>query len=203
MRKIFILFGAFSVISVSFGQSKYRTELYRGNQSFENQDFEKASMHYLNAIAEDKKDAKAHYNLGNNLYKNNKYADAIASYQNALKYAKNEQEKTDILYNLGNAQLKNNQPKMAAESYQQALKLSPKNERIVYNLRMAKKQIKGNPSPQKNENNAPQPNENEQKTRSEQEENLLKYLEHREAQAAQRATQNRGYAQPQSNQKDW
>ena len=136
MRSLLFVF-VFILMEIVPAQSSGKVSIYKGNQSFKKQNFDDASYQYLKAIEKNQKDYKAHYNLGNTLYKKNQYADAIASYQNALKNTKNLDEKKSALYNLGNAQFKNNQKKQAVDSYKQALKIDPNNQEILKNLRIA------------------------------------------------------------------
>lgn len=153
MKKNFTFVFIFSALLWIFGQGNSKISIHKGNQSFENQDFDEASLYYLQSIEHNEKDFKAHYNLGNTLYKKKNYADAIAEYEKALKYAENNQEKQITLYNLGNAYLQNNNLQKAIEYYKQALKISPNNELVLNNLRIALKKQNENQPQQKNQDN--------------------------------------------------
>lgn len=207
MAKSFVFVLIFCFGGLFFGQRNNNISIYKGNQSFENKDFDSALRHYLKSIEKDDRDFKAHYNLGNAFYRKKMYADAIAQYQKALKNAQNKEEQKSALYNLGNAQYQNKEQKSAINSYQKALKLDPNNANIIKNLRIAKRQKKQPQSQnkkqenqQKNKNKKPQP---EGKERSKEEENLLKEIEEREQHTARRTLSNRGYALPNNNKKDW
>ena len=240
-RVLLILYSLVFVMQVS-AQVSSDVHTYRGNQSFEKGDFDDASYHYLKTLQGKSEDFRAQYNLGNTLYKKNKYSDAVSTYQKALKNAKTKEQKTATLYNLGNAYFKNKQQKEAVDSYKQALKLDPNNQTILKNLQIAlqKKDSKQQQQEQDQQQSQQQRNNEQNKGGKEnpmdmyapendkfrkerqdhqqQEDNsnkeepnqpkelekeLLQYIEERERHTAKRALGKQGYAQPQSNRKDW
>lgn len=212
MIKTLITFWAIMMNIVVLGQDNNRISVYQGNKDFKNQNFDEASTHYLRAIEKDKKDFKAHYNLGNTLYKKKMYNDAIATYKKALENAKNSEEKSSVLYNIGNAQFQNKNVEDAIKSYKEALKIIPDNEEILRNLRIAKKQHEqqNKQEPQKDKSDSPteekkqnNPQNEPKKERNEQEEALIKRIEEKEKQTARRVMQNNGYTSSPSNAKDW
>lgn len=88
---------------------------------------------------------KAEYNLGNTIYKNKKYSEAIANYKNASQTAKTNTEKHKAFHNLGNAYMQDKNYKSAVESYKKALKANSNDEQTRYNLALAKKMLEKNP----------------------------------------------------------
>lgn len=95
---------------------------------------------------------KAEYNLGNTIYKNKKYSEAITNYKNASQLAKTNAEKHKAFHNLGNAYMKDKNYKSAVESYKKALKANSKDEKTRYNLALAKKMLEKNPPKPKPKN---------------------------------------------------
>jgi Ca-activated chloride channel family protein len=95
---------------------------------------------------------KAEYNLGNTIYKNKKYSEAITNYKNASELAKTDIEKHKAFHNLGNAYMQDKNYKSAVESYKKALKANSKDEKTRYNLALAKKMLEKNPPKQKPKN---------------------------------------------------
>ena len=241
-RVLLVLYSLVFVMQVS-AQVSSDVHTHRGNQSFEKGDFDDASYHYLKTLQGKSEDFRAQYNLGNTLYKKNKYSDAVSTYQKALKNAKTKEQKTATLYNLGNAYFKNKQQKEAVDSYKQALKLDPNNQTILKNLQIAlqkkdskqqqqeqdqqqsqqqqqnneqNKGEKGNPmdmyAPENDKFRKEQQDSKQQEDNSNKEEpnqpkelekELLRYIEERERNTAKRALGKQGYAQLQSNRKDW
>ncbi|MBC5834802.1 VWA domain-containing protein [Flavobacterium sp. F372] len=95
---------------------------------------------------------KAEYNLGNTIYKNKKYSEAITNYKNASELAKTDIEKHKAFHNLGNAYMQDKNYKSAVESYKKALKANSKDEQTRYNLALAKKLLEKNPPKPKPKN---------------------------------------------------
>lgn len=87
----------------------------------------------------------AEYNLGNTIYKNKKYSEAITNFKNASQMAKTNTEKHKAFHNLGNAYMQDKNYKSAVESYKNALKADSKDEKTRYNLALAKKMLEKNP----------------------------------------------------------
>jgi Ca-activated chloride channel family protein len=98
------------------------------------------------------KKIKAEYNLGNTIYKNKKYSEAITNYKNASELAKTDIEKHKAFHNLGNAYMQDKNYKLAVESYKNALKANYKDEQTRYNLALAKKMLEKNPPKPKPKN---------------------------------------------------
>ena len=95
---------------------------------------------------------KAEYNLGNTIYKNKKYSEAITNYKNASQLAKTNPEKHKAFHNLGNAYMQDKNYKSAVDSYKKALKANSKDEKTRYNLALAKKMLEKNPPKPKPKN---------------------------------------------------
>lgn len=88
---------------------------------------------------------QASYNLGNTIYKNKKYGEAISNYKIAAQAAKNNAQKHKAFHNLGNAYMQDKNYKLAVASYKNALKADSKDEKTRYNLALAKKLLKKYP----------------------------------------------------------
>ncbi|RNA61874.1 tetratricopeptide repeat protein [Chryseobacterium nematophagum] len=148
--------------SFLFGQKNYRTLIYEGNQKFNGKDYDGASSKYMEAIESNAKDFNAHYNLGNALYKNKKYAEAKAEFEKAQKLSQNLPDKAAALHNLGNAYMQMNQPEKAADYYKQSLKQSPGNESTRKNYEIAKLKEKENQQKRDQQKNSGKGNNKDQ-----------------------------------------
>jgi len=118
-------------------QENYNTLVYKGNQDFDQKNYEGASSKYLEAVQLNQKDFAAHYNLGNSLYKRKLFAEAKAEYEKAVQNSTTIPDKAAALYNLGNVEMESNNSKKAAEHYKAALKQDPYNEKIRKNYEIA------------------------------------------------------------------
>jgi len=135
---------AFAFSNTLFGQERYRTLVYEGNQKFNGKDYDGASSKYMEAIKSNDKDFTAHYNLGNALYKNKKYEEAKAEFEKAQQLSQTLPDKAASLHNLGNTYMQMNQPEKAADYYKQSLKQDPYNESTRKNYEIAKLKEKEN-----------------------------------------------------------
>ena len=118
-------------------QENYNTLVYKGNQQFDQKNYESSSSKYLEAVQLNDKDFLAHYNLGNSLYKRKMYDEAKAEYEKADKLATTLVDKSAALYNQGNSYMEKEDSKKAAELYKKALKQEPYNETIRKNYEIA------------------------------------------------------------------
>jgi tetratricopeptide (TPR) repeat protein len=74
------------------------------------------------------------FNRGNDLYREGKYTEAVASYERAIAMGATDPA---LYYNLGNAYFKDGRIGKAILYYERALRLSPRDEEIRLNLRFA------------------------------------------------------------------
>ena len=145
----------FSLIIVLLGagllsaQKSYDALVFEGNQSFDKKKYDDATAKYADAIQKNPKDFTAHYNLGNSLYKSEKYKEAQAEFEKANQLARSIPDKSAALHNLGNAHMKMKEPEKAAEFYKQSLKNDPYNEATRKNYEIAKLEEKQKEEQQK------------------------------------------------------
>ena len=138
MNKIYFLTTLLINVVLVFGQENYNNLVYEGNRDFDKKKYSSASSKFMEAAKVKDKDFTSHYNLGNALYKDKKYQEAMAEYQKAESYAKNQNDKNAVAYNMGNAYMKSGNSEKAAEFYKKALKQDPYNEKIRKNYQIAK-----------------------------------------------------------------
>ena len=94
MRLITIIILNFFTI-LTFAQSAHEL-LREGDKSFESLDYTEAEERYRKAI-EKKASVNGEYNLGNSIYKQERFEEAIKHYANAAQLAKNNDAKADAL----------------------------------------------------------------------------------------------------------
>ena len=111
--------------------------LVEGDKSYINEEYLTAEENYRKA-QEKKSTTKSNFNLGNAVYQQDRYEEAVQHYENTFNIAENDIEKANALYNLGNAQLKSGQIEPAIESYKRANAHNPDDSDILKNLYMAK-----------------------------------------------------------------
>ncbi len=132
-----------SIIAINFfysqcllAQSAHKL-LVEGDKSYINEEYLTAEESYRKA-QEKKSTTKSNFNLGNSVYQQDRYVEAVQHYKNTYNIAENDIEKVNALYNLGNAQIKLGQIEPAIESYKRANAYNPDDSDILKNLYMAK-----------------------------------------------------------------
>ena len=186
----------------------FRAQYNLGNTLYKKNQYSDAVSTYQKALKNAKtKEQKTAtlYNLGNAYYKNKQQKEAVDSYKQALKLDPNNQT---ILKNLQIALQKKDSKQQQQEQDQQQSQQQQNNEQnkgekenpmdmyAPENDKLKKEQQEG----QQQEENS---NKEEPNQPKELEKELLRYIEERERHTAKRALRKQGYAQPQSNRKDW
>ena len=186
----------------------FRAQYNLGNTLYKKNQYSDAVSTYQKALKNAKtKEQKTAtlYNLGNAYFKNKQQKEAVDSYKQALKLDPNNQT---ILKNLQIALQKKDSKQQQQEQDQQQSQQQQNNEQnkgekenpmdmyAPENDKLKKEQQEG----QQQEENS---NKEEPNQPKELEKELLRYIEERERHTAKRALRKQGYAQPQSNRKDW
>ena len=114
--------------------------LRKGDKKYSNEDYLQAEEEYRKALVKDRK-YQSRYNLGNSIYKQGRFEEAVKQYEDALESSKNDGVKSLIYHNLGNAYYNNEKYEESVEAYKNALRLNPNDIETKYNLAMAQRQL--------------------------------------------------------------
>ena len=130
--------------------------------------YQQAEINYRKAMETTSNYDKANYNLGNSLYRQERYEDAGKAFE---KVANNQSSSKDLreraYHNLGNSLLKQEKYKESIDAYKNALKLNPKDMDSKYNLEYArKKMIQQMQQQQQNQQNQDQNQDQQQQQQS-------------------------------------
>lgn len=179
-RSLLILLLLLSLPFMGLSQSKASLLLREGNKAMEQKEYTRAERAFRNAFAQDSTISAVRYGLGNALYEQGKYKEALQVY-GALDTKKitKQEEAAQLFHNIGDAQLKTQQFAQAAESFKQSLRFNPTDDETRYNLALALKQIpKDNQQNQQNQQQQePNPKSNEPKEQEKKQENSDKQPE--------------------------
>jgi len=153
IRRILIIFCVLiSIFSCKKDTVKDKVELLnKGNEFYEEKDFEKAEEYYKKSLEANSQYYKANLNTGHSLYQQAfslmqkeiidsakaKCSNAELYYNNSVTLAKNKNEKAESLYHLGNSQLLGQKLEESIESYKKSLRLVPENMDAKHNLSLA------------------------------------------------------------------
>ncbi len=133
-----------------------RRELRRGNSLYDKGEYNAATERYESAAKLAPEQFEAHYNLGNALYKAERYDAAEKSMQRAAADTlRTAEERAEAFYNLGNAQFRQQKYKEALASYRNSLRLNPSDMEAKYNYAYTKRLLEQ----QQNDQNQQQQNQ--------------------------------------------
>ncbi|HEX8514909.1 MAG TPA: tetratricopeptide repeat protein [Bacteroidia bacterium] len=116
--------------------------IFEGNKEYKNKKFEAAEKNYKAGISKNKNSYKGAFNLGDALYKQEKYEEAAEQFQALTHKATSKDTLAKAYHNLGNSFLKSKKYKESVEAYKNALKNNPKDEDTRYNLACAQQYLK-------------------------------------------------------------
>ena len=137
-RKIFSILVVYLLTfsSASFAQ-KESNDVRKGNSDYRKQHFTEAEVGYRSEIETNKDSYEAHYNLGDALFKQDKYADAQTEFETAAKMLDKKSDKEQYaksMHNIGNCSFAQQQYDKAVAAYQESLRANPKDNDTRYNL---------------------------------------------------------------------
>ncbi len=105
MQKLLIVVLFFMLISVSAAQdSRIEDLLSRGNNAYQNENFDEALKYYNEIAHEGYSGSKLYYNIGNCYFKMNKIGLAVLNYERALKISPNDED-TKFNLSVANARI--------------------------------------------------------------------------------------------------
>lgn len=140
-----------------------RKEIAEGNSEYEAGRFHNAESAYKKSVEKDPQQFTGNYNLGNALYRQNKFEEASQQYLNASANNNVNELQSKAMYNMGNAMLKNEKYKESIEAYKKALRLNPKDEDARYNLAYAQKKLQQQQQDQNKDNKENKDKKDQQK----------------------------------------
>jgi tetratricopeptide (TPR) repeat protein len=143
----------------SFSQS-LRGVVNEGVENYNDNKYSDAEVNFKKGVEKSPENFEAKFNLGDALFKQERYDDAITSFQSSMQMAKNDEEKAKVHYNIGNSLLKSQKIKESIEEYKQSLKLNPDDQEAKYNLSYALEMLKNQNEKEKQQNKDQDQNKN-------------------------------------------
>ena len=135
--------------SLLFAQQE-ATDLRRGNKQYNDSNYTEAEVNYRRGLSKNDQSFEGHFNLGDALFKQEKFPEALEQYTQAEKLLKAndklskeqlDERLADTYHNMGNALYAQQQYDKAVTAYQQSLRLDPKDNDTRYNLVKAMQQL--------------------------------------------------------------
>lgn len=141
-KSLYIILFLFTASGAQAQQLPERSLVRKGNRQYNKGNYEQSAGHYEQALQAAPGQFEAIYNLGNALYKAERFDRAEQTMQQAAADSlRADTERAEAFYNLGNAQFKQQKYKEALESYKQSLRLNPSDQEAKYNYAYTKRLI--------------------------------------------------------------
>ena len=104
--------------------------------------FVDAEVKYKKALKENPNYETAGYNLGNAVYEQKRFEEALPQYELVAKSTGDNETREKSFHNIGNVMMKQKQYDKAIAAYKNSMLLNPKDEETRYNLALAQKLLK-------------------------------------------------------------
>jgi len=108
-----------------------------GVDLYKEQKFADAEVNFKKGVEKNPESFEAKFNLGDAYYKQQRYDEAMKSFQSAFVNARSDKERAKLHHNVGNSLLKSQKIKESIGAYKEALKLNPNDQETKYNLSYA------------------------------------------------------------------
>lgn len=147
------------------------TDVRRGNKQYNDSNYTEAEVNYRRGLSKNDQSFEGHFNLGDALFKQEKYPEALEQYTQAEKLLKaNDQlskgqldsRLAETYHNIGNSLYAQQQYDKAVAAYQQSLRHNPKDNDTRYNLVKAMQQLQQQQNQQQNQNQEQQQEQQQQ-----------------------------------------
>ena len=144
-KSLYIILFLFTASGAQAQQLPERSLVRKGNRQYNKGNYEQAISRYEQALQAVAGQFEATYDLGNALYKAERFDRAEQTMQQAAADSlRTDTERAEAFYNLGNAQFKQQKYKEALESYKQSLRLNPSDMEAKYNYAYTKRLLDEN-----------------------------------------------------------
>jgi tetratricopeptide (TPR) repeat protein len=197
MNTRWMMIFCFILLSATAAGQSVRSLVNGGNDLYKEQKFNEAEVNYRKSLEKEPGLVQGHFNLGNALHKQGKYADAVREYETALNAARQTDTRAYGHYNIGNSYLQEQKFQEAINSYVQALKLNPHDQEAKYNLSYALERMKQEQNQQKKQDkqdkkdNKQQQQQQQQQQQKDQQKDQQKKQDQRQSNAQQQTSMSK------------
>lgn len=156
-----------------------------GVDLYKEKKFSDAEVNFKKGAEKSPESFEAKFNLGDAYYKQQRYDEAIKSFQSALANAKTDEQRAKIFHNVGNSFLKAQKVKESIGAYKEALKLNPNDQETKYNLSYALNMLNNQNQDQQNQQNDQNKDQNKDQKQNQQNQNQQKQQQQNQQQQSQ------------------
>ena len=179
--------------SLSLFAQREAGDVRRGNRDYKKQNFTEAEVNYRRGLEANKNSYEAHYNLGDALFKQDKYADAQAEFETAAKMLDKKEDKeryAKAMHNIGNCNFAQQQYGQAVAAYQESLRANPKDDDTRYNLVKAMEMLQQQQQQQQQNQDQKQNQKQDQQQQQQQQDQQQQEQEQQEQQQEQQQNED-------------
>jgi tetratricopeptide (TPR) repeat protein len=189
--RILVTIISLCITSLLFAQQE-SGDVRRGNKQYNDSNYTEAEVHYRRALDKNQQSFEGYFNLGDALFRQEKYPEALEQYTKAErclnandKLRKEELQKrlAATYHNMGNALYAQQQYDKAVGAYQQSLRNNPKDNDTRYNLVKAMHQLQQQQQNQQQEQQQQQ--QDQQQEQQQQQQNQQQEQQQQEQQQQQ------------------
>ena len=179
------------LVSLNTFAQKEAGDVRKGNREYKKQNYTEAEVNYRRGLEKNKNGYEAHYNLGDALFKQDKYEDALAEFATAAKMLDKKEDKAryaKAMHNIGNCHFAQQQYDKAVGAYQESLRANPKDNDTRYNLVKAMEMLQQQQQQQQQQQNQDQ-NQDQQQDQQQQQQQQEQQQEQNQDQQQQEQEQ--------------
>jgi tetratricopeptide (TPR) repeat protein len=157
-------------------QKAERQNVRDGNKLYKKDNFTDAEIAYRKSIDVNPRSTEGIYNLGNSLFKQEKFPEAMEQYQLIVGQGErmlrddpdNVERLAHVFHNMGNIGMRNQEYQKSIEAYKQSLRLNPSDDETRYNLALAQKLLQDQQQQQQDQDQNQDKNDDQQQEQQEQ-----------------------------------
>ncbi|MBU0763958.1 MAG: tetratricopeptide repeat protein [Bacteroidetes bacterium] len=194
MKWFFIIYLILYTVLLSAQEEK--KYIRKGNSSYQSEKFPDAEVAYRKAISEKPESYHASFNLGDALYKQEKYDDAVKQFEVIASDKVEKDDRSKAYHNLGNSYLQKQEIEKSIESYKNALRNNPEDMETKYNLAYAMRLLQQQQQ-QQQQNQDQNQNQNQDQQQQQQQNRDQNKEEQQQEQEQQQQQQQQQQAQQQ------
>ena len=176
MKRIIIYIFLMLTPALASAQKEF-FDVAKGNKDYNKEQYTDAEVNYRKGLDKNNNSFEAHFNLGDALFKQQKYPEAAEEFQKAGaliqpkdgKYSESDKQKlAQVWHNLGNALYAQQQYDKAVGAYKNSLMANPKDDETRYNLIKAMQMLQEQQQQQNQDNQDQQQDQQDQQQQQEQ-----------------------------------
>ena len=193
MKKIIVILACLFIASTSLFAQKEASDVRKGNREYKKQNYTEAEVNYRRGLDKNKDGYEAHYNLGDALFKQDKYADAQAEYETAVKLLDKEKDSeryAKSMHNIGNCAFAQQQYDKAVAAFQESLRHNPSDNDTRYNLVKSMQMLQQQQQQQQQNQNKDQQQDKQDQQQQQQQQDQQNQDQQEEQQQQQQQPQN-------------